>query len=92
MKIETDTSHINHGDVIAVKTEEYGNEVVYTGKINTVEMHDIVDVAFTVENDWYEIISTDTNNRWVRRFIDSQYQTYLRAEVEDNGKINITGL
>ena len=92
MNIETDTSHINHGDVIAVKTEEYGNEVVYAGKINTVEMHDIVDVAFTVENDWYEVISTDTNNRWVRRFIDSQYQTYLRAEVEDNGKINITGL
>jgi len=92
VKIETDTSDITHGDSIVVETEENGNDVVYVGRVNTVEMHDVVDVAFAVENDWYKVVSTDTSNQWVRRFINSGYETYLRAEVKDSDKIEITGL
>jgi len=92
VKIETDTSDITHGNVIVVETEEYGNDVIYAGKVNTVEMHDVVDVVFAVENDWYEVVTTDTSNKWVQRFFNSKYQTYLRAEVLNSGKIQITGL
>jgi hypothetical protein len=92
MKIETDTSEIYHGDSIAIKTQENGNNIIYAGRINTVEMHDIVDVGFTIENDSYEVISTDTDNKWIRRFLDSNYKLYLRAEVMRSGKIKISGI
>ena len=91
MKIETDTSEIGHGDTIGIKTTENGNDVVYVGRINTVEMHDVVDVGFTTDGE-YEVFSSDSNNRWVRRFENSNYQSYMRATVTNNGKIKIEGL
>jgi len=91
VKIETDTSNLTHGDVIVVETEKDGCAAIYAGKINTVEMHGVVDVGFNFDGE-YEVISTEQDNQWVRRFENSQYELYLRSKLEKNGKVNITGL
>lgn len=90
MEIYTETpEQYEKGDSVVVK---WGDNNIIVGlvrhKNNHILQTSIPEDAVISESD---IIATEQNN-WKKRFEDSQYQVYMKAEVNNSGNISIEGL
>ena len=95
MKIYTPTpDRHTEGDSIVVESYEEDEDVIYVGAIRKIDNNtlqtDIPTDAF--ENKWDIVSSEGKQTNWTKRFENSNYQLYMKAEVNNSGNISIEGV
>jgi len=95
MEIYTPTpDRYTKGDSIVVESYEEDEDVIYVGSVRKIDnntLHTSIPMdAFT--NKWDIVSSKDKRNNWQERFENSQYELYMKAEVNNSGNISIEGV
>lgn len=95
MEIYTPTpDRHNQGDSIVVESYEENNEVIYVGVVRQIDTNTLeTSIPMDAFGDKWDIVSCkEDRKKWQNRFENSQYEMYMKAEVNNSGNISISGV
>lgn len=94
MENYTPTNRHTEGDSIVVESYEEEEDVIYVGTVNQISENTLeTSIPMDAFEDKWDIVSSkDKRNNWQERFENSNYQLYMKAEVNNSGNISISGV